>query len=152
MSETYDSGYLLDSLRSYLEGREIGTFDGFELTFSQGMNTLDPLLMIRHGTLEATFDEQVLLTKALIVGKKVEVTLFGESVGSFQINDVNQGFLGISIFEQYPMALQMLVRTCYLSVLKNLLPPLSASQRAVMLERKAAREALSKPKGSDQQA
>ena len=150
MNESYDSSYILESLRSYLEGRDAGAFDGFELSFPQGMNTLDPLLMIRHGTLEATFDEQVLLTKALIVNKKVVVTLYETEIGSFQLNDVNQGFGGFSVFEQYPMALQMLVRTCYLSVLKNLLPPLSDSQRAVMMERKKRREASSQPNGSKQ--
>ena len=148
MSESYDSSYLLDSLRSYLEGKEVGAFDGFELTFPQGMNTLDPLLMIRHGTLEATFDEQVLLTKALIVNKKIVISLYETEIGSFQLNDVNAGFAGFSVFEQYPMALQMLVRTCFLSVLKNLLPPLSDSQRAVMMERKRKREASSLLSGS----
>jgi len=139
MEESYDGGYLIDSLKEYVAKREEGVFDGFEVLFPQGMNTLDPLLIIRYGTLDATFEEQVLLTKSLIVNKPIRIRLFDEEIGSIQLNEVSAGFTGFSVFEQYPMALQMLIRTCYVSVLKNLLPPLSASQLATM---KARREAL----------
>ena len=47
MEESYDGGYLIDSLKEYVAKREEGVFDGFEVLFPQGMNTLDPLLIIR---------------------------------------------------------------------------------------------------------
>jgi len=140
MEEAYDGSYIIDSIKEYVAKREEGIFDGFEVVFPQGMNTLDPLLMIRYGTLEATFEEQLLLTKSSIVGKPVKIKFFGEEVGSFQMNDISAGFLGFSVFEQYPMALQMLIRVCYMSVLKNLIPPLSASQLATMKALRAPRE------------
>lgn len=143
MSEVYDSEYILDGLRDYVKNSAEGAFDGFEVTFPQGQNTLDPLLMIKLGTLDASLEDQVTLTKSLILNKPVRIALFGEEIGSIQINDINQGFGGFSVFQNYPMALQMLIRTCFISVLKNLLPPLSDSQRAAMKARMEAKEKAS---------
>lgn len=152
MEELYDSGYVLEALRKYITEREAGAFDGFTINFPQGMNTLDPLLLIRLGTLDASFDDQVVLMKASIVGKPVRISLWGEEIGSIQINDVNQGFTGFGVFQEYPMSLQMLIRVCFTAALKNLLPPLSASQQAAMKAAQEARKASSEAKGSKQQA
>ena len=146
--EAYDISFILDGIKDYVSQRGNGVFDGFEIRFPEGMNNLDPLLMIKHGSLDADFDAQVLLTKSSILNKKVEVYLFGDKVGDFMLNDINHSFAAFPVFEQYPMALSMLIKTCFVSVLKNLLPPLSASQRAVMEERERAKlEALRRSQG-----
>ena len=154
MSEVYTSDYLLDGMVEFIESQAEGHFDGFEIVFPQGTNTLDPLLMIRHGTIDADFESQVLITKAMIKGKPVKIVLFDEEVGSFTLNDDRGGFSGFPVFEDYPIALTFLIRTCFVSVLKNLVPPLSASQRAVMEARKKAKVAsqVSQGEKSEQKA
>ena len=153
--EIYDSEFILQSLRDYIREQDDGTFDGFEIVFPDGLNIIDPLLLIRYASLEAEFDEQVTLTKLLIASKKVQIRYFGKQVGEFSLSSPNGSFMGFSVFETYPLALKQLIRTCWLGALKNLIPPLDASQLAVkkeIQERKRAQlEASLKAKANEPQ-
>lgn len=128
--EVYDSDFILNSLREYIQEQEDCTFDGFEIIFPDGLNTIDPLLLIRYASLEASFDEQVTLTKLLIAAKKVQIKYFDKQVGEFSLSTPEGSFMGFSVFETYPLALKQLIRTCWLGSLKNLIPPLDDSQLA----------------------
>lgn len=135
MSESYDGDYILNSLEEYVSRRSQGVFDGFEIVFPEGLNRIDPLLLIQFGTVEATLQDQIQLTKYLIANKTVRINLFGTEVGAFTFGDPDGGFYAYDVFAQYPMALSMLIRVCWVNTLKNLLPPLNDSQLAVMKKR-----------------
>jgi hypothetical protein len=135
MSETYDGDFIIEGLREYQQARAEGAWDGYEVTFPHGVNNIDPFLMVKYGNLDATLEEQLLLTKHLVVSKPVKITYYETEIGSFLLTDINQEFTIFEVFSTHPMALAMLIRIGFITVLKNLLPPLSASQRAVMEKR-----------------
>lgn len=149
MSETYDSDFLVKSLQLYIAGREDGSQDGYEFQVEPGFNQVDPLYLIKYAKLDATFEEQVMLMKSMIVGKKVTIILFGVVIGSFQLSSVDQGFGAFDIFTSYPAALDQLIKTCWISSLKNLIPPLNASQLAAKEAMRVAREELAKSSGTE---
>lgn len=131
---SYTSVGLLDALRVYVEKNDEGVLDGYEVEFPQDLNTLDPLFLIQRASLKATFEQQVELTKALICNKLIRFKLWGETIGEIQLNSIDTAFAAFPLFEQHPMALQFLIRTCFVTSLKNSLPPLNASQSAAMKE------------------
>lgn len=137
----FTSEGLLHSLEVYLQESNEGILDGYEVEFPQDLNSLDPLFLIQRATLKATFEQQVELTVALILNKLVRFKLWGEAIGEIQLNTASpSAFAAFPVFEQHPMALQFLIRTCYVTTLKNSLPPLNASQSAAMKERLTQRQ------------
>lgn len=134
MSEIYTTAYLLSSLKEYAKEVDAGVHDGYEIEVPQGFNNLDPLFLIQRVAVTATFEQQVELTKAMILNKVIKFKFWGESIGEMQLNDINHSFAAFSVFEEHPMALHTLVRLCFMHSLKNSVPPLSVSQRAAMME------------------
>jgi hypothetical protein len=69
------------------------------------------------------FEAQELLTRYCVMGKAVTVLLDDEPIETFIMNDLTTKWDVFSVFEKYPMALQILIEVCVAHVSKKYMLP-----------------------------
>ena len=103
----------------------------FTVNLPEGVNNLDPLLMLEVINSEDTVAQKMLVTAALTKGKKVELMGPVGKIMGFTHN--GEGSISL-LFQEYPYLLQVLIDYGYALILKKLTPPSFASSEEVTEE------------------
>ena len=130
---TLDRSVLTEALKMVNEDLDPkGYLALFTVTFPEGINTADTLEICR--VINApTFENKLHLMRVCIVEKKVEVTCPNGEQEKFCMNNIEDNFNGIPLFEKEPLALMAISDSLYGYILKKyvrLSKPEEAAARA----------------------
>jgi hypothetical protein len=96
------------------------SFSQYNINLPDGVNNLDPLIMLELINGENTVTQRAAITTQLIVGKKVEIYEGEKKIKGFTHNGTGSISL---LFTDDPYLLQVLIDYGYALVLKKLTPP-----------------------------
>ena len=106
----------IDRVNRELDGKSYISL--FSVTFPEGINTANTLEICR--VINApTFENKVHLMRICITGKKVEVTCPNGKQEKFCMNNLEDNFEGIPLFEKDPLALMAISDSLYGYILKK---------------------------------
>lgn len=109
------------------------TLSQYSINLPEGVNELDPLLLLECINGENSISNKAMITSKLIEGKKVEMLEGEKKILGFTFN--GEGQLSM-LFTSAPYLLQALLDFGYAHVLKKLTPPSPASSGEVSVEKK----------------
>jgi len=123
-----------DATRDYANYYETDkSFKRYSLVLADGVNELDPLVLLKLINGDDTMEDRVAVVSKMINGKSVQVMDGDLSVKSF----VHNGDASISmLFTAEPYLLQVVIDYCYSLILKKLTPPSPVSSGEVSGEKK----------------
>lgn len=112
------------SRKEYREGLDkVNSFDGvyldkFEVTFPDGINTAQSLVICRT-IMDPSLESKVQLMRICITGKNVEVKCPNGDVEKFCMTGVDDSLEGFPLFKKEPMALVAIADSLYGYLLKK---------------------------------
>jgi hypothetical protein len=107
------------------------SFSQYNVNFPDGVNSLDPLVLLELINGENTVGQRAAIAAQLITGKKVEIYEGEKKVKGFTFNGT--GSLSL-LFTDEPYLLQVLIDYGYALVLKKLTPPSPVSNEEVVVK------------------
>lgn len=106
----------LDRINNGLDGKSYISL--FSVTFPEGINTANTLEICK--VINApTFDNKLHLMRVCITGKKVEVVCPNGEQEKFCMNNLEDNFEGIPLFQKEPLALMAISDSLYGYILKK---------------------------------
>ena len=104
------------------------SFSQYSIKLPDGVNNLDPILLLEVVNGENTVAQRMAITSELIKSKKVEIFCLDKKVMGFTHN--GEGSISL-LFMEAPYLLQVLIDYGYAFILKKLTPPSSDSSGEV---------------------
>lgn len=98
-------------------------FEGYEIEFPSGMGKVPVLEMCSVFEKEPSFEDKVRITRHCLLNKQVTIKLNGSTLDTILMNDFNVDFDVFKVFSDHPFALMFIIQTCFVSKLKNSMPP-----------------------------
>lgn len=119
-----------DANKAYTEYNQADTMmSNFTIDFPDGVNDVDPLLMIKTMQSRRDLSQQVEFTNVLINGKQVKIYLIENNEKTLVQGFTHNGQGQLShLFQERPYLLQLLLDYCIAYLVKKLTPPSHVSK------------------------